>query len=102
MANGPYWPQFRTVVLDHRAQDFVDREQRQSPKFENQWRGVEWLLARTPEAGAPRVPASPMSYLVYVIPANPLAGTRELWVLYSYNQEEVQVHGVEIGPDEEE
>ena len=99
MANGPYWPQLRTIVLDRRSQEFVDREQQQSLRFEDHWRGVEWRLARTPEAGAPRVRSKPDGYLVCVIPANQLAKTRELWILYSYNQDEVQVHGIGFGPD---
>ena len=102
MANGPFWPQYRTVVLSHRAQEFVDREEKQAPRFDDHWRGVEWLLARTPEAGVPRKRTSHQNHLVYVIPANQLAGTLEICVLYSYDQDEVQIHGAKFGPKDEE
>lgn len=86
------WLNARTVVLDPEAEKFVVRAEAAHPRFEAQWRGVEWLLARSPEIGRPRDPHEPMKYLVHVVPENSLATTHELWILYSYDIDEVTVH----------
>ncbi|MCY4184097.1 MAG: hypothetical protein OXC82_13590 [Rhodobacteraceae bacterium] len=48
------WTVFREIVLEERAHEFIDQASAQNNRFEDQWRGVEWLLARTPEKGSPR------------------------------------------------
>ena len=97
MPVNPYWPQYRTVVLDRRAQEFVDLESSRTPRFDDQWRGVEWRLARRPDTGIPRLAMNQTDFLVYVFPANEFATTRELWVLYSYNQDRVTIHAARFG-----
>lgn len=101
MSSAATWQQYRTVVLDHGAQEVVDREQADRPRFEDQWRGVEWKLARSPQGGVPRFGSEPTRFLVYVFPKNAIAKTCELWVLYSYNDTEVQVHMVNAVSDDE-
>ena len=88
------WTQYRTVVLDSRAQEFIDRDEQKAPRSDDQWRGVEWVLARIPESGIPRLSSHPTRYLIYVFPRNELARTKELEVLYSYGENEVRVHSV--------
>ena len=68
-------------------------------RFEDQWSGVEWHLARKPEKGRPRYREEPEKFLLYIPAANPIAKTRELWVLYSYDQNKVNVHAIRFGPD---
>lgn len=86
------WLNARDVALDSKAEEFVDQMEAKNPRFEDHWRGAEWLLARSPEIGLPRDQHEPMKYLVHVIPGNPLAKTLELWILYSYNVDKVTVH----------
>lgn len=86
------WFNARTVVLDPEAEDFVRGAEAAHPRFEAQWRGADWLLARSPEIGVPRDSREPMKYLVHVVPENSLATTHELWILYSYDADEVTVH----------
>ena len=38
------WTQYRTVVLDSRAQDFIDRDEQRSPRSDDQWRGIDGFL----------------------------------------------------------
>lgn len=90
------WARYRTVVLDSRAEEFVNREQK-NLRFEDQWNGVEWILARTPDSGLPRLHSSPTNYLLYVFPENLLAETGKLEVLYSYDEDVVTVHAVRYG-----
>lgn len=91
------WLPCRTVVLDDEAEAFVRAQEHQGSRFEDQWQGIEWLLARKPEYGSSRFPEEPCSYLVYVFPGDDLASTQELWVLYSYDQNEVVIHSVKFG-----
>ncbi len=93
----PFWSQYRTIVLDESARRFVDSELSRPRRFDDQWSGVEWRLARKPEIGVPRWSAKPNEYLFYVFSANEVAATRELWVLYSYDQNEVHIHAACFG-----
>lgn len=51
------WQVNRTVVLEPRAQTEIDKYTQDVERFDEIWRGIEWLLARTPEVGAPKVVA---------------------------------------------
>lgn len=95
------WKLYRTVVLDKRAEAFVDKESLSASRFDDHWRGVEWLLARKPQSGIPRKASDPKKYLVYVFPDNNLAGTKDLWVLYSYNEDQVVIHAVDFGIEDD-
>lgn len=88
------WPHYRTVVLDDRAQQEVDRERHLTARFDDQWRGIEWKLSHAPGEGSPRVAENTTQDLVYVYPANAVVGTRAIAVLYSYNEDTVTVHAV--------
>ena len=72
-----------------------------TPRFDDHWRGVEWFLARRPEKGTPRSHQDATKYLVYVFPQNTSAKTRELWVLYSYDDDRVDIHLVRFGAEDE-
>lgn len=92
------WPTYRTVILDPTAQAFVDSNAKPGNRFDDQWRGTEWLICRKPEIGLPRDKQSPGKFVVLVVAKNDLAGTRELWVLYSYGDTEVTVHAIKFAP----
>jgi len=87
----------RTVLLDDAAQRFVDRSREKYERFEDHWRGITWRLARSPEKGIPRDPLKPDQYLNIVIPANLIAGTVEIWLLYSYTENETCIHRALFG-----
>lgn len=52
---------------------------------------ITWLLARTPEIGK-RYFNSPC--LLYGIPGIKDAGTKTIWVLYTYDEQLVYIHDV--------
>ncbi len=100
MGSSAHWLLYRTVVLDPRAQESVDLELSKNTRFAELWRAVEWLLARTPEAGMPRLGTNPDKFLVCVISRDrvvEIQGLPELWILYSYTQDEVLIHAVSLG-----
>jgi hypothetical protein len=96
----PSWPTYRTVVYDERAQGFIDANTVPGERFEDQWRGAEWLICRAPEKGLPRDKQVPTKFVVLVIAGSAEAGTKELWLLYSFEDNEVTVHAVSFGLDE--
>lgn len=70
------WIPCRTIILDKDAEEFVkENETSQDERFEDQWRGVEWFLARKPDQGIPRNPKEPCKYLIYNFSADKLANT---------------------------
>ena len=88
------WTVLREVILDDSAQKSYDTARSANSRFEDQWLGVEWLLSRTPDKGTPRFRNNPQEYLIYVFPGDQIAETRELWVLYSYDSSQVEVHAL--------
>ncbi|KQU87538.1 hypothetical protein ASD12_08480 [Mesorhizobium sp. Root102] len=90
------------MVLDKRAQDFVDEHSVPGNRFEDQWHGIEWLICRKPEKGLPRHPQEPSKFLLLVVTGYDLAGTKEVWVLYSYDDSDVVVHAVTFAPNKPE
>lgn len=85
-----WWNGYRTIVLDQLAQSFVDTHTTANASMEARWRGVEWLLARTPEVGTPRDKTAPKNFLIVVFDVTPLF--LKLGVLYSYDDNNVFVH----------
>ena len=55
------------------------------------------MLARTPGDGVPRLHEHQTKFLLRIVPSNNLANTKELRVLYSYNENEVVVHDLRFG-----
>ncbi len=88
------WLTYRSVVLEDRAQSFIDEHATPGDRIESQWNGVVWLISRKPEVGRPRNMQSSTKYLVFVVAESEIANTQELWVLYSYDDREVVVHAV--------
>ena len=92
-----YWQRFRTIVLDPRAQLFVDENSATGARFNEHWDGIVWLLCRTPNISIPRSRQEPKRFLLLVSEGAGFAGTRDVWILYSYDDQEVVVHGVSFG-----
>lgn len=90
------WPTYRTVILDPPAQEFVDAQAVPGTRVDEQWRGAEWLLCRKPDIGLPRHKQAPLDYLVRVVAGNEIAQTKDLWVLYSYNDDTVTIHAMRL------
>ena len=88
---------FRTVVLDRAVQAFVDKQCKDLQRFEERWMAVEWLLDRSPESGTPRIVDNPDIW-VYVFCEIEMAGIDELWVLYSFDYNEVTIHAARFAP----
>lgn len=88
------WPTYRSVALDSAAEAFVDLHAVPGARFEDHWNGIVWLISRTPDVGLPRDRHNPQQHVLLVSAGSDLAGTREVWLLYSYDDDKVIVHAV--------
>ena len=85
----------RTIILDDTASSFVEEQEKQHHRFEDQWNGIEWLLSRKPEQGTPMDKDYPCWCLLKVIPRKKLVdGLRGITLLYSFNNESVTIHSI--------
>lgn len=87
------WVRLRTVILDHPAQQTVDKLAGEYHRFAEAWEAFEWLIARDPNKGV-RKQVGTRAYRLYVQASDPLAGTPEIWIVYSHDDDQVVVHGV--------
>lgn len=94
------WTVLREVVLEEAVSVFHDDAISLNLRFEDQWRGVEWLLSRTPEKGVPRFSCEPRRDLLRSFPRNHFARTEALSVLYSYDDSQVIIHGAHFEADD--
>jgi hypothetical protein len=85
---------YRTIVFEHPAEAEIGRFADPDHRFHEQLRALEWLLCRTPEVGLPRQKSEPEAFLVHVVKGDDLAKTSDLWILYSYDADEVTVHAM--------
>ncbi len=90
------WATHRTIVYEAVAQEEIDDFTDPHHRFHDQLMGVEWILARTPEIGTPATPDDRAKNVLLVFQGDELAGTTDLWLLYSYDEGEVIVHGLKV------
>lgn len=95
------WIRLRTVRLEDRVAKVVDIATQQYPRFNDAFEGLEWLLARSPDRGAHSIKDG-VKWHVYQQNSDPLAKTPIIQVLYQFNDQEVQIYGIEVLPYEAE
>ena len=99
--NGFEWNgALRTIAYNAPAQSEVDRFVDPDDRFQDQLMAIEWLLCRTPHIGRSRYKENPDEYLVYVVKEDTLAETSEVWILYSFDDDTVTVHGLKVLDDQ--
>ncbi len=91
-----FWVTHRTIVYEKSAQEVLDQFTDPHDRFHDQIMGVEWLLSRTPNIGFPARKEVPAEYLLLVLNGDSLANTKNIWLLYSYDDETVAVHGLNV------
>lgn len=89
------WQSLRGIVEELDVSEYVDLHSENHPRFSEAWEALKWLLSRNPEpkGSAVRV-QNGRAYRVYVLAGDALAGTPEIWVVYTYNAAEVVILGV--------
>lgn len=96
------WSRARTVVLEPKAEDAVDRLARELFGFEDAYMALEWLLARKAADvdGCKSRVVGGIEYCLYRQAADDMAETPEIVVLFTANEDEVVI--IEIDAEEQE
>lgn len=82
-------------MLDPQPQEAVDSATKDIPRFEDVFMGLEWLLARSPGRGL-RGRINGRTVWVYVQGGDRTAGTPELWVVYTYDDDCVEINALRV------
>jgi hypothetical protein len=93
------WVVTRSVRLEHRAEESLDAACQSMPRAEEAWQSLEWLLARRPVRGLNRV-VDGTKFTLYGQASDHIAGTPKIAVMYTYDDNEVQVHALRFYPYE--
>jgi len=95
------WELLREVVEALDVSEYVDLYTEQFPRFAEAWDGLKWLLSRTPELKNSAVykgDDGDTAYRAYALASDPLAGTPEIWVVYTFSDTQVIVIGLQARP----
>lgn len=90
------WTTYREIHYADAANEILSTFTDPHDRFHDQLNGIEWLLCRTPGVGRPRSKEHPSRYLIAVWKGDNSIGTYDIWVLYSYDDDCVQVHAVKV------
>ncbi|MFZ0496214.1 MAG: hypothetical protein WBE80_02415 [Methylocella sp.] len=87
------WVRLRTVVEENEAQHSVEVFSGEFQRFDEAWEALKWLLCRKPDIGVSKT-VGDWEYYLYVSAPDELAKTPAIWVVYSYTDQEVTIHGL--------
>ena len=82
-------PVLRSVVLETRAAEAVDELTASVDRFDEIHQAFEWLLAQNPDVGARY-----RDFRVYVVGADKVARTPEIWLAYRYADKEISIRAI--------
>lgn len=98
MAWVPFFP-MRTIVEDDVVTQEIDTASRTVGRFQEAYRGLQWLLARNPEIGHPlNRTIEGLPVYIYVADSIHHAGTPRIRVVYTYDTDVVTIHGIHVDP----
>ncbi len=99
----PRWFHARTIVEEPEVQEAADRFRGEFQRFEEAFEALKWLLARKcDDLESLRRKVHGMEYHLYRQAADRLAGTPEITVLYTFDDDEVSIIGVNAEEEEAE
>ncbi len=90
------WVTHRTIIYEKQAQNVLDQYTDPHDRFHDQIMGIEWLLSRSPNVGVPAQKDEPTQFVLLVSKGDKLAQTNDIWLLYSYDDGIVTVHGINV------
>jgi hypothetical protein len=88
------WQRLRTIVLEPAAQEAADSFCEEFPRFEEAWDALQWLLARHPRQVGSRKAVNGREYWACVRAPDEIAGTPQIAVVYSFDNDEVVIYDV--------
>lgn len=97
------WFYAREIIEEPEAQQAADEFRAQFDRFEDAFEALKWLLARKcDEIEALSRAVGGVEYHLYRQASDPIAGTPEIIVLYTYDENQVTIIGLNAEEPEEE
>jgi hypothetical protein len=98
------WLKLREVIILPDAQAEVDDARGDFSRIDEAIEGLKWLLARNPlPAGSFPTVLNNSHFTMYGWEGATGTGTPDMWVVYSFDDDRVEVHGINVmSPTEEE
>lgn len=87
----------RSIVLQPGVDQVIDDYTASIPRFDEAYRGMEWLLARNPMRGMTKSEGG-IEWRVYVQEQDTIAKTPRIWVLFTVSENEVVIYGINAVP----
>ena len=95
-------PRYRTIVEEPKASVSIDRLKREYERFEEQWEGFKWLVARTPAKISLRTTLQNQGYHLAHRKGEMAQGLPDFAVVYQYNEDYVRIIDVEVWAEDSE
>lgn len=89
----------KTVRCEHAVDQKIDDATTHNLRIGDAFEGLKWLLARSPGLGVGRTDIE-TGERIYVVGADELAETPEIWVLYTDTENEIHIWDVNVARDE--
>ncbi len=91
------WLKLRTVCFTPDAKDEYKTASEAFPRFGEVWDGIVWLLARNPRpVESLTTTLNGVEYILYGTKGDPQAGTPEMWLVYTCDDDEVIMYGINV------
>ena len=103
------WRNYRTVIEEPDASVSIDKFAKRYDRFEEQWEGFKWLVARNPEGISFRMSYNNFEYRLAHRTGDMSLGLPDIAVVYGFDENTVQIIDVsaweidtECSPDEQD
>lgn len=91
------WQVLRAIVEELDVSEHIDLLTENFPRFDEAWEALKWVLSRNPEpkGSAVKVGTDGRRYRAFVLAGDPMAGTPNIWVVYTHDDQRVLILGVQ-------
>ena len=93
--SGVLWSTYRTIIEEPAAKLSVDRLSKLHERFEDQWEGFTWLVAREPEAISMHKRVGNTVYRLAHRSGDKDYGLVDIAVVYTFDDETVTIYDVQ-------
>lgn len=94
------WQVLRDIVEELGVSKHLDLLTEKFPRFDEAWEGLKWVLSRnpTPKGSSLKISAEQKRYRAFVLAGDTLAGTPDIRVVYTHDDQQVVILGVQATP----
>ncbi len=88
------WTRLRIIKSTPETQNSIAQYREVFARFNDMWAGLQWLLARNPEpiGDCYTTTLGETEYLLFGRDGDFAAGIPDIWVMYTYTDDEILIH----------